>query len=123
MSAAAKAQADQLAELLGLWRYTWLDEHGLHMQLANVLLDAEYAVRSEVPLGGRLGRIDLVVERTGIEVKVKGTAEEVVRQLQRYAHSDALDALVLATTRYAHTDVPDEIGGKPVAVAYLAKPC
>lgn len=45
------------------------------------------------------GPIDFYLpdNRIGLELKVKGSPAAVLRQLQRYAQSDAIDALVLLT--------------------------
>lgn len=116
--AAARQTAEQLAALLHSHRYTWNNEAELHKHLAAVLTEAGHTVQREVTVAPRC-RIDLVVDRTGIEVKVNGTPETVARQLQRYAHSDDLDALVLATTCVRHRVIPAELGGLPITVVNL----
>jgi hypothetical protein len=78
-------------------------------------------VEREVAIGTG-SRLDLLLGRIGIEVKVKGTPANVARQLQRYAGSDRVDALVLATTVHTHRAMPATLGGVPVHVAYLSKP-
>jgi hypothetical protein len=101
-------------------RYAWANETDVQAQLAAVLAEAGFTVKREVRLGGTLGRIDLIVDRIGIEVKVKGSAEDAARQLQRYAGSCALDALILATTHRAHLPLPATLGGMPVHGVHLA---
>ncbi|UKD50880.1 PD-(D/E)XK nuclease family protein (plasmid) [Amycolatopsis sp. FU40] len=118
MTAGTAATADAITGLLTGYTFTWTNEGELAGQLAAVLSAAGIDVRREARLGPRC-RIDLLTGRVGIEVKVKGTAEDVARQLQRYAATGAVDELVLATTRAAHRDMPAELGGVPVTVAYL----
>lgn len=63
-------------------------------------------VRREVPivdaLGQSLGRIDLVVGRVGIEVKVGGSPGAVARQLLRYQRTVDVDEVLLVTNRMKH---------------------
>ena len=71
----------------------------------------------------RADRIDFLLGRTGIEVKVKGPSAEVTRQLWRYAESDQIDDLILVTTRREHLRVIRQsaiFDGKPVHVLCIA---
>lgn len=107
-----------LADVITGFRYQWRDEYDLQEGIAQVLAAAGHEVRCEVSVSHQ-DRIDLLVGRIGIEVKCQGGTESVTRQLQRYAHNQHVDALILATTRAAHRDVPDELAGIPLVVAYL----
>lgn len=61
--------------------------------------------------------IDLVL---GIEVKVKGDAAGVHRQLARYAASPRVGELILATTMRRHrVGLPDTINGKTIHYVLL----
>lgn len=92
-------------------RYGHANEIELHSGIEQVLTGMGLTVRREVSLS-REDRIDMTTEltrpdgtpvRLGIEVKVKGPAGEVHRQLRRYAsHVDQVDALLLVTTMYRH---------------------
>ena len=53
----------------------------------------------------------------GIEVKLKGSARAIHRQLERYAKSGELTGLILATNRAMGT--PTSIEGLPIRVASL----
>lgn len=71
----------------------------------------------------RTDRIDFLLGRTGIEVKVKGPSAEVTRQLWRYVESDQIDDLILVTTRREHLRVIGQsaiFDGKPVHVLCIA---
>lgn len=64
-------------------------------------------------------RIDVLtgaatLSRVGVEVKVDGPVSAVVRQLDRYAASGIVEALVLVTNRARHTRVPETLHGVPV---------
>lgn len=109
----------ELATLLSGYRFTFKDEAGLQESIAAALETSGCAVEREVRLDAH-SRIDILVGRVGIEVKVKGSPTEVTRQLQRYAHSDLVDEIVLVTHRSAHGGfLPNEIGTKPVHVAWI----
>jgi hypothetical protein len=68
---------------------------------------------------GKLRRRLCPLEQVGIELKVEGSLANIIRQLDRYAQSDRVDALVLVTTRRSHLQVPDALRGKPITVICL----
>lgn len=77
-------------------------------------------VEREVSLG-RGGRIDLLAGEVGIEVKIRGgNRREIMRQLERYAASDQVAALVIASGGAWPSGV-DRAGGKPLFFASLTK--
>jgi hypothetical protein len=88
------------------------DESKIHSAIASALVSAGIAFEHERVLGPR-SRIDfLTVSGVGIEVKKgKPYSEAVIRQLKRYAESDAIKAILLVIERYQ--DVPATINGKP----------
>jgi hypothetical protein len=96
-------------------RYHHVDEHGLQAGLADALDAAGLGFEREVRLTPA-DRIDFLVDRVGIEVKVQGSPTVVMRQLLRYAHSDRLDALVLVTTRRRHRGLPRTVGRLPLTI-------
>lgn len=66
------------------------------------------------------GVIDFVVSRkVGVEVKLKGNAGAIERQLRRYAEDEVLTGLVLVTAK--PIGLPSLIRGKPLAIVDLAK--
>lgn len=96
---------DDIAAAVSGCRFQFADEYGLQALLAEALADLG-PVEREVRVPGA-GRIDLVVGRIGIEVKVAGSPAAVGRQLRRYRDSGCFDGLVLATTRPAHLTLAD----------------
>ena len=93
-------------------QYRYADEIGLHWALEQAMRAAGLDPQPEHRLP--TGRIDFLVDRVGVEVKVTGSVDTVTRQLRGYA--PFVDELVLVSTRSRHRQVPREIGGKPVAV-------
>lgn len=113
---------DQLAALkyaIGQNVYTFANEAQLQELLQQSLLSAGYAVRREVRLT-LADRIDFVVERVGIEVKINDSPAQVARQVRRYLTSDLIDQVMLVTTRALHLKVPAMVDG-PVDVIWLAR--
>lgn len=113
-------------------RFPFEDEKQTQAAIAAALAAAGLHAEREVPVAG--GVIDFVVTfyepsppplrsmcflHVGIEVKIKGGAAAIRRQLAGYAADDRLDAIVLATSRAM--SLPAEIGGKPVAVLDLGR--
>lgn len=68
------------------------------------------------------GRVDLRVETTAVELKVKGSPMSVLRQLARYGTDPTVEAVILVTTsRKISLAMPPKIGGKPLLVVYLMR--
>jgi hypothetical protein len=109
---------ERVVAIIGAYRFIYCDERQLHEALAGALAKHGITAAREVPLNAH-DRIDLLVGRIGVEVKIAGVTTRVLGQLQRYAHSDKIDALVLVTTRARHLRLPPTVGGKPLAVASL----
>jgi len=102
------------------------DEYDLQAGIQAALEGHGVEVRREVRLADGISRIDLVVidplmlaTTVGIEVKVDGSAADVVRQLTRYSKEPTLDGLVLVTTRSKHHHIPTELNAKPVRLVSL----
>lgn len=109
---------DEIVDVLHGSRFNYADEEQLQAGLTAALEASGHQVDREVRLDGH-SRIDLLVGRVGVEVKVAGKPDAVERQLERYAHSPLIDAIVLVTTRVRHRP-PGQINGKPIVVVSLA---
>jgi hypothetical protein len=103
-----------IVDVLAARRFSYASEEDLQAGLAAALADTGFEVEREVRLDDR-SRIDLVVGRVGVEVKVAGKPGSVLSQLRRYAASDRLDGLLLVTSAVRHR-LPDTVGGKPLSV-------
>lgn len=84
----------------------------LFQHLTRRLPELDGHIRREVRLSNA-HRIDLMVERIGIEVKLKGRhrAFDIYRQIADYADHPDIDAIILAST--VTMCLPDKIAGKP----------
>lgn len=119
------AELGELATLIKRHRYFWANEYELQDSLEKVLKQAGLEPRREHRLSDTGDRLDFYLparrgfDRIAIEVKVGGSLTNVIRQLARYAKSEAVDGILLVTAVARLTQVPPEILGKPVKVASL----
>ena len=97
-----------------------VDEAELQEGIWEVLVRAGLDPQREVHLDAR-SRIDFVVGRIGIEVKVDGSLSALIRQAMRYAKYDALDELVIVTTLSRHLNMPATLNEKRITVAHLGR--
>jgi hypothetical protein len=107
-------------ELLKTYRYSVGSEDSFQRSLEQVLLRHRIAFLREHQLGPEYGRIDFYLpdRKFGIELKVKGSPSQVLRQLHRYAQCPDIGALILMTARARLVLAPARINGRPlVAVA------
>lgn len=101
--------AADIAERLRGWRLPMRDEKATQARIAELLADLD--ARREVRLSdGDI--IDLMVGGVGVEVKLRGSRVEILRQLERYAGHAAVRELLLVTGTAMR--LPPAIGGKPV---------
>lgn len=90
---------EEVIEALSGKRMRCSTERALQDDIESVLRGAGRSFERERWLGAETGRIDFLAGRTGVEVKVKGGAREIHRQVLRYCGHPAVDAVVLATTK------------------------
>lgn len=124
----AASHQDVVRQLLEIRKYRLSigQEVELHRELERVieqLLPGEDVKREQV-LDSPADRIDFYLPRVliGIEVKVKGQADDVMRQLARYARSPKVQHLVLITGHLRLMPVfgrLSELGHKPFTAIAL----
>lgn len=115
-----KQSLSGFVELLRTYRYSVGSENSFQRSLEQVLLRHSISFVREHQLGPKYGRIDFYLpdRKFGIELKVKGSPSQVLRQLHRYAQSPDIGALILMTARARLLLAPASINGRPlVAVA------
>jgi hypothetical protein len=110
---------DAIARTIRGCRFRYSSEDELQQGLAQALTEAGFGVEREVRLDSH-SRLDLLVGRVAVEVKVAGPARGVRAQVDRYLLNDRLDGLVLVTSRVRHVTLPRESNGKPIVVVELA---
>ena len=113
-----KQTASEVVAMLRASRFNFTSEDELQRGIAMLLEREKVAFEREVVLGPH-DRIDFLVSDVGVEVKVDGTFNEVVRQVQRYLEYDRIGTVVLVTTRNKHRDIPVTLRGKTVVVVVL----
>jgi hypothetical protein len=111
--------AELLADLIIGYRYVIGNESSFQDGLSWILEMNRIVYVREHNLGRAFGRIDFYLpdEGIGIELKVKGSPTEVIRQLHRYAQSPEIHALILVTGRSRLSPNTDELNGKPLITA------
>ena len=117
-----------IANVLQTVTITHANEDELQAALAAVLSGAGVDCKREVRLSDGRSRIDLIAKYSpgavgwlGIEVKIKGSTADVVRQLTRYAACPELSELILVTTRAKHHQVPRVLNNKAVHLVSLVE--
>ena len=105
--------ARELAALIGRHRYRYQSEEVLQAGIAEVFDTAGIQYERELYLNSR-DRLDFRVGGTAIEVKIKGSQMQLVRQIARYVeHPDVAAVLVVGTPAWVNL-IPGELHGKPV---------
>lgn len=108
-----------ISDFLSQRRFNCGSEAELQACIGKVL--EEYAPRCvfrEVDLG-EFGRVDFMVGTTAIEIKTKGSLVAVRRQLFRYAMSERVSNLILATTVRKLCRMPASMNDKALGVVLL----
>ena len=110
--------AGQIASLIRSHRFRFANEGELQAGISTLLDRSGVEHKREVILS--VGeRIDFLVGPVGVEVKIGGGRNEVLRQLARYAELDCISGLVLVTTKANHGGLPERLNGKKVYLASL----
>ena len=117
MPAPIRTDMDLIVSALAASSFRYSRETQLHLGIEQCLVAAGFEPKSEQRITG--GRIDFLVNRVGVEVKIKGTAADLLAQLVRYSVEESIDALLVVTTRVRHRDLPRELNGKPVRVILI----
>jgi hypothetical protein len=111
---------DAVTDLLSSYRFSGRNEEDYQDAVEDVLVKQGVQYEREVWLTPR-DRIDFLVEPGwGVEVKVDGSRSEHLRQLGRYATSERVQGLVLASSRLALlADIPPAIHDVPLRTLHL----
>jgi hypothetical protein len=113
----SRKQLQDLAKILRGYRFLGATENDLCLGISHALEAAGVWFLREVQCEG--GRLDFLCGDVAIEVKIKGSLADLTRQVHGYLKDPTLAGLLIVTTRSAHRDLPSEISGKPVGVAWI----
>lgn len=117
--AVAECDAWLIIGLLARHRFRFGTEAELQDGIEQVLESAGIPHEREVRLTSG-DRIDFMIAgRTGLEVKVDGGISALTRQLHRYAQVDAVEEILVVTSRARHANLPTVLSGTPVRVYAL----
>lgn len=118
MNGQPMSTASFVADAIRRVRFNCVSEDDLQRGIEKVLTDVGMKFEREVILSPR-DRLDFVVDGLGIEVKIAGGLNDVMRQVQRYLGYEQIKAVMVVSTRSAHNSLPDSLRGKPVHVVVL----
>lgn len=85
-------RATDVTDLLARYRIAGLTEAVVQDQIERALRQEGIEYEREVELAPR-DRIDFMVGPVGIEVKIKGTRAQIIRQLARYVRNDRVEEI------------------------------
>jgi len=110
---------DTIIATLSALRFNCDNEQQMQDGIEQALKDAGIWAEREYRLSVE-DRIDFYVHhpRIGIEVKVKGSPSDVLRQCLRYANYKVIKGIVLVTSRL-RLSLPDTLAGKPARTLSL----
>lgn len=102
--------------------YSYQNEKELQDQIEARLRKAGVEFKREKQLSKEHGIPDFLVGMPFIviEVKIKGSRADLLRQIDRYASNDRVGAVLVATTKSSHLDIPSIIQERLVKVAWLS---
>lgn len=114
---------DQICERLRSTKFRWNCERDLQDGIDQVLAGMGLTYTREHRLT-KTDIVDFLIDGPdgaglGIEVKIKGTVMDLLRQLGRYAQSAEVGSLLVVTGRVQLTGIKNNIGGKTVRVVSL----
>ena len=109
---------ERLICLIGSVRLDLSTEGAVQRGLGRLLDEERIPYKAEVILAPS-DRIDFLVGRVGVEVKIGHPRRAILRQLERYARSDRVDTLLLVSSA-PFPSAGFEVGGKPVHVVNLS---
>jgi len=111
-------EAERLISLIGSARLDLSTEGAVQRGMARLFEEERVAYEAEVVLAPS-DRIDFLIGRVGVEVKIGHPRRAILRQLERYAKSDRVDTLLLVSSA-PFPSAGFELRGKPVHIVSLS---
>ena len=113
-------EATTLAALLGAQQFGFSDEDSLQAAIAAALAFEGWDYQREFVLDPT-NRLDFLVGRVAVEVKIAGTSRQLLDQIERYSLDERVAAMVVISTITGHMGMPGHTSnGTPVKVVYLS---
>lgn len=109
---------NELLQLLKGQRFQLHNEKALQAEIEALLIRNQVQHHREYYLS-KGSIIDFLVEGTGIEVKISGSAISIFRQLERYCEFDDITGIILLTNKAM--GIPSSINNKPAILINLGK--
>jgi hypothetical protein len=106
----------QIGDILGSTRFSLQDEKVMQAEIEAAFKKAGMIYLREHRLSNE-SIPDFFIDGIAIEIKIKGSAMEIFRQLERYCEFPEVKALILVTNK--SMALPNFIKGKP---SYLLNP-
>lgn len=110
---------DQICDQLTRTRFRWTSEKDLQKGIGQVFQEMGLPFSREHRLGPKDIPDFLIDGSLCLEVKIKGSVNDLLRQVKRYANYSEVVALVVVTGRMQHRGLPATINGKPLRVVSL----
>jgi hypothetical protein len=111
-------EISNICKVFSSYRYNFQDETSLQEGMALALTQKNIAFEREVRLDAK-NRPDFMIGSVAVEVKIKGTFAEFLRQAHRYLALDEVSALIVVGTPKWMPAVPVTLLGKPVYTVRL----
>jgi len=112
-----RARAEEIVAVLRSFVIPADNEAAMQSVIERIMRIRNYDFRREVILSDA-DRIDFMVGTIGLECKVAGTPAAVMAQCGRYLEHDAIESLILVTTKAAHRRICYE-SEKPFSVVLV----
>ena len=110
----------KIRNLLKGKRLITTDEKQLQEQIMILLVASGWFadIKKEYTLGDK-GRVDFFIDGTAIEIKTKGSAMAIYRQLKLYAEHEEVKEIILITAK--SMTLPGSINNKPSGFINISK--
>lgn len=109
---------ENLEAMLAQYRFRFTSEKDLQDGIEAALKAENICYTREQSLN-LSDRPDFIAGGIAIEVKIKGSMAELLRQASRYAQCEDINAILVVGTPHWLTRVPTELCGKPVHAVRL----
>ena len=110
---------ENLISILSRRRYRFTDENDLQRGIEQVLTEAKIDFQREARLNAS-DRLDFLLPGgVAIEVKIKGSIAELLRQASRYLARPEIQAVLVVGSPHWITRVPETLNDKPLRALRL----